>query len=91
MGEILIKVLNFQQSFNLDIRNPHLLRKVTEYFQTSKKNINDLDPQRNGDFCISKIQLDWEIHTRNLDVYHNYIVSKQTEGIDSRLKKERIF
>ena len=42
LSEILIKVLNFQQSFNLDIRNPHLRRKVTEYFQTSKKNIKKI-------------------------------------------------
>ena len=88
LSEILIKVMNFQQSFNLDIRNPHLRRKVTEYFQISKKNINGLDPQKNGDFCISKIQLDWEVHTRNLDVYYNYIVSKQSEAIDARMKKK---
>ena len=42
-------------------------------------------------FVSLKIQLDWEIHSRNLDVYYNFIVHQQSKAIDSRLKKKTLW
>ena len=91
LNEIFLKVIAFQNSFNWNIRNHLLQTEVTEYFQKKKRNINDLNPDKNGEFCISKIQLDWEIHSRNLDVYYDYIINQQTKAIDSRLKKKTLW
>ena len=75
------KMINLMDTFKIDIYDSFLvldgdtesITKINEYFQEKKANIDDMDPQKNGRLCVSRLQEEWLRINFDIENYYEEI------------------
>lgn len=87
------KLIYLMDTFKIDIYQSFLegdienSTKINEYFYKKKSDVGELDPEKNGRLCVSKLQVEWAKINYEMENYYESIKKNINRPIEKKLQK----